>query len=97
MNENYKKEAESLFKSKKEFAAKVKKNLINQEPINKIINENDAPNLHSYNNYGENIDIINKKQQNLNELYKKLTKEQKDVLKKTYHVFSEYDKGLDLL
>lgn len=94
----YREQVEKMFAEKRERLENAK--LFDTEGARKPLKvkpKNDALDLHYYNNYGEKNHVINKRQKALNELYAKLSKEDKKTLKDAFAVVSDYNPEIDWL
>ncbi len=89
--------AAELFARKKTMIANIKKNQESQPKKIKIEPKYGAPNLHSFNNYGEKFDEINTKQGNINSVFLTLTDEQKKIIHETVFVALDHNSDLDIL
>lgn len=88
-------QAEQLFAKKKEKAEIIRQNL-NSLP-KKVEPKNDAPDLHSYNNFGGKIKDINSSQKKLNELFSRLEEKDKNTIINAIELALDYDSNIDWL
>lgn len=97
LKKTHKEKAAELFARNKTMVENIKKNLESQPKKTKIEPKYGAPNLHSFNNYGEEFDVINKKQGNINSVFLTLTEQQKKIMHETIFVALDHNSDLDVL
>lgn len=92
-----KEKADELFARKKIMISNIKEKLEDSSKKIKVQPQHDAPDLHSFNNYGDNFYDINKKQENINFVFLSLDKKQKKAFNDAIFIALKHNNDIDLL